>query len=400
MGIPIPLDRVFLLICLALLARDHRAQLLRRVIRWRPIHMLLALLVAVAVSSAFWAGTWRSRVGVYSLLDRLGIVPFLLFALAPVLVPDERRRTQLLMVLAGLGAYLGLTTLFEAVKLNALVWPHYINDPSIGIHFGRGRGPFAEAVANGLALFATGTAAGIVGWQRQRRPEGVVCLAICGLCTVSLFFTLTRAVWLAGCVGILVAAIAARPVRTVVVRAAPLLAVAIVVALLVIPGLRTATHQRTSDQRSIWDRLNTNNAATAIVAAHPLTGVGWEGFVTAAPSYMRQAASYPLTGDDLEVHNVLLSHAAELGLPATALWLVCLGGSVGLALVTRAEGDLQLWRLGLLVLAIDWAVTGSFTPLAYAFPNLLLWLWTGIVLTPYLSRSVKPSARWLGARAS
>ena len=49
----------------------------------------------------------------------------------------ERKRQMLLTALVVLGAYLGLTALFEMAGPHALVWPKYIMDPNYGIHFGR-----------------------------------------------------------------------------------------------------------------------------------------------------------------------------------------------------------------------------------------------------------------------
>src|SRR5205085_1804298 len=82
-----------------------------------------------------------------------GVLLFAIFYVAPVAFRKASERRMLLALLVGMGAYLGLTTLFETVHLNALVFPRYILNPNIGTHFGRGRGPFVEAVTNGTALF-------------------------------------------------------------------------------------------------------------------------------------------------------------------------------------------------------------------------------------------------------
>src|SRR5438093_1302521 len=71
--------------------------------------------------------------------------------------------------LVALGAYLGLTAVFEGLGLDALIVPRYIADPGAGIHFGRARGPFVEAVADGLALFGCGVAAA-VAFTHWRAP--------------------------------------------------------------------------------------------------------------------------------------------------------------------------------------------------------------------------------------
>ncbi len=128
----------------------------------------------------------------------------------------------------------------------------------------------------------------------------------------------------------------------------------------------------------MWDRYNTNSAAVRMVEARPLFGFGWQTFPTTGPDYMRQADTYPLSGAGLEVHNVFLSHAAELGLVGATLWAVALFGAVGGAIVRRGPPELQPWRVGLLAIFVAFLVAANFGPLSYPFPNLLLWTWAGV----------------------
>ena len=97
-------------------------------------------------------------------------MPFLLFLTAPLAFRTQRQRQVLLVTFVTLGAYLGLTVVFETVKLDALVFPKYILDPHYGIHAGRGRGPFVEAVTNGLALFTCSVvcAIAVAQWHDRR----------------------------------------------------------------------------------------------------------------------------------------------------------------------------------------------------------------------------------------
>src|ERR1700733_11567473 len=153
-GIPLPLDRLTIFggiaatVLRSWLSEDTPRLELRRV------HWLMALLILYAVGSAAWSNTLTSHGPLFALLDRLGVVPFLLFLVAPAAFPTERDRRMLMGALTLLGAYLGLITLFEAIGAKDLVVPHYITNPNLGIHIGRGRGPFLEAGANGMALFA------------------------------------------------------------------------------------------------------------------------------------------------------------------------------------------------------------------------------------------------------
>jgi hypothetical protein len=69
---------------------------------------------------------------------------------------------------------------------------------------------------------------------------------------------------------------------------------------------------------------------------------------------MRQQPGYPITGTGREVHNVFLSHAAELGIPGLLLWLAAFGGAVWRGFsrrwqrapgpAVRGEVDPRTWR--------------------------------------------------------
>lgn len=61
----------------------------------------------------------------------------------------------ILKTLLLIGIYLAFTAVFERYKLNDLVWPKYILDPSVGDHFGRSRGPFVNSGVMGRYLTVT-----------------------------------------------------------------------------------------------------------------------------------------------------------------------------------------------------------------------------------------------------
>jgi hypothetical protein len=80
----------------------------------------------------------------------------------------------------------------------------------------------------------------------------------------------------------------------------------------------------------------------------------------------------------IEVHNVFLSHAAELGLPGAALYLLAWGMAVGTPLLRRPSPEWQPWRRASLAVAVTWATVAAFGPLSYPFANSALWLFAGI----------------------
>ena len=390
LGLPIGLDR--LLILAAVMAMGLRVPLFgtghRRTLTPRAFALaaLLCVVVTAAVLSALWAGTLTDHEPQFALLDRLGIVPFLAFMLAPRLFRTDRERDVLLVVLVGLGLYLGLTAVLEGIGADALVFPRYITDPHLGLHAERARGPFLEAVPNGFALFACAVV-GVLAAARWRGIPRALALVAVVLCAVGIVFTLTRSVWLAAVLGSLAALAMHGRTRRWIVPGAAVGAVLVVGLLAIVPGLAGSTSDRANDQRPVWDRLNSNAAALRMVDERPLAGFGWYRFLEASPTYYRQSDAYPLTGVGVYVHNAFLSNAVELGVPVTLLWIAALVAALAAALSGRASPAEAPWRLALVAIAVSWLVVANFTPMGYAFPHLLLWTWAGVVWARVQGRS-------------
>jgi O-antigen ligase len=378
MSVPLPLDRVAVLGGIgAAVVRSLFDDSIPR-IRVRIVHWLMLLLVLYAVGSAAWSGTLTSHEPLFALLDRLGLVPFLLYLIAPVAFHSEHQRRILAVGLLVLGAYLGLITLFEAVHVNSLVIPHYILNPDLGIHAERGRGPFLEAGANGLAMFICLIAAVLTfPWWRDRRGRAVA-IAVIVLCIAGILFTLTRQTWVGAAGGTVAAMLAHRRLRALLPITAAGAAVVVLLALAVVPGLSASVSGRTSSQGPVWDRLNSDAAALRMIAARPALGFGWGEFGKASVPYYRLAATYPLTSVG-EAHNDPLSNAAELGLIGAGLWAVILVVGLGGAARRPRLEAVEPWRLGLIAVVVAWFIQANFTPLDYAFDNYAVWLWAGVV---------------------
>jgi O-antigen ligase len=269
--------------------------------------------------------------------------------------------------------------LFERTGLTSLVVPRYITDPTLGITFGRSRGPFLEAGANGLAMFDCMAAAAITlpYWQGRPRMRAAV-IGVMVLCAAGLFFTLTRQVWVGAAVGTAVAMLCDRRLRRILPVTAVGAALVVVIALAFVPGLSSSVNNRTNDQSSVWDRLNSDAAALRMVETRPALGFGWGEFGTASTPYYRLAATYPLSTINT-AHNMPLSNAAELGLVGAGLWLVI--GLMGIVAPAfgRAPPAVEPWRLALIAVGIAWIVQANLSPLDYAFDNYMVWLWAGIV---------------------
>jgi O-antigen ligase len=120
-----------------------------------------------------------------------------------------------------------------------------------------------------------------------------------------------------------------------------------------------------------------------------------------SPDYMLQQPGYPITGLDIEVHNVFLSHAAELGIPGLLLWLAGFLGALRWAFVPALKAMLvgrgkpgrgpppdqetKLWLAGGVAIVLCYFVIANSAPFSEPLPNALLWIWLGILAAPYTS---------------
>jgi O-antigen ligase len=390
LGVPGPLSPDRLLLAGGILALLLRAPPVRNRPRLEisPVHWVLAFAAVYALGSAFVAGTLSERDAFFKIIDAFGVMPFLLFLVAPLAFAGTHQRQVLLVTFVVLAAYLGLTVLFETAKLDALVWPKYILDPNYGIHVGRGRGPFVDAVANGLALYTCAVACAIAAatWRSPLSRASASALGL--LCVVGAFMSLERSVWIGAVLGTAVAMLATRGLRRYFVPVAAAVAVAVVAALVLIPGLARSAHERATNSSTVWDRKNLARAGTNMLEAKPLFGFGWSRFASESRDYFQQAFDYPLTATKAGLHNTPLTYAVDLGLVGATLWFVGVIFGIGSALTARGPPDLVPWRVGLLATAVASLVVSNSVP-PTAWLNRSIWLFAGVV---YSARYVWPAA--------
>jgi putative inorganic carbon (hco3(-)) transporter len=362
----------------ALLVRDPRLGQ-RPYLRLTPTHVVLLVAAAFAICSAVAAGTIWQQATIFPLVDRFGLVPFLLFLVGPIAFAEESQRLILLGTFLAIGTYLGVIALLQGLGLNSLVFPRYIVDLSTEVQAGRARGPFLDDALNGVSVFFCAIVAAIAylsfpqAWMRR------VAAAVAVLCLFDLLFTQERSVWVGAIAATLCAAAAAPALRRRLALALPLAGLALVAAFVLVPGLYRQTTERIGDQRTEWDRLNLDKAAENMIVARPLFGFGLGTFKERNDPYFEQSPDFPLTNTTGELHNLFLSIGAELGLIGGSIWLLGLALAVGGAVLVRGPPELYPWRIGLIAIAVMWLIVANLVPMVQAFPNQALWLWAGVV---------------------
>ncbi|MFK5690596.1 O-antigen ligase family protein [Ornithinimicrobium sp. LYQ92] len=373
--LPISPDRVLIPLAIVLLLRDPTRP------RLRPglVHALMVAFVLWTVVSMIWHGNLLESVHLYALLDRT-VLPFLMFVLAPLIFTDVARRDLLLKMLTVLGLYLAVTAVLEIVAPQ-LVFPRYIMDEEVGLHFGRARGPFAGAEAMAMALAVTAGAAGLLATRRLRRWTSLGALVML-LSLFGVVLTTTRSVWVGLAVALVVLLVLVPTLRSWIPAMAGAGMLGLGAVALLMPSLVEDITERSASAGPIYDRLSSNAAALRLLGEMPLTGIGWRRFYPDGAEWARQSDSFPMNNATIEVHNVILSRGAELGIPAMLVFVaIIVLGPVRWALArlpVDAAPDLRGWSVLSAVIVTVWLVAGSFGPMSNPFPNYAVWLIAGI----------------------
>lgn len=374
-GLPVSPDRILLPLAVVLLWLDPG----RPRARWGVVPALMAVFIGWTVISMVWHGNVLNSSPLFALLDRT-VMPFLMFLLGPLIFTTTERRDLLLKSLTIMGLYLGITAILEQWAPQ-VVFPRYIVDPQVGMHFGRSRGPFAGAEAMAMALAVCAGAALLLRSRRAPRWSALS-LIVAGLCMFGVVLTTTRSVWVGVAAGVLVALVLSPELRRWIPAMGIAAAAGAAGVIFLLPSLRDSILERSLTAGPIYDRLSSNAAALRVLEDLPLTGIGWRRFYPHGGEWARQSDEFPLNNAVIEVHNVVLSRAVELGLPAVLVFLlIIILGPVRSALPAAplpGHPDLPGWRVLSGYVVSVWLVAGLFGPLSNPFPNYSVWLIAGV----------------------
>ena len=320
-----------------------------------PMLGLVVLAVIRALRDPFDAQTW-------SLVASKFVVPLVLFHVAILIFrgASARRHFEIFVILAL--AYLVVTAIAFLVDIRALIFPRFILDDSLGIHADRARGPFLQAVANGMSLNILGILA-ISLAQKQRTVVLLLWLAL----PLAVLATMTRAVWIAfafstvalgfrlglprlrrACLGL------------VLIGAATTLAIGFTD-----NSLANTVRERTAERGPVEVRMAVYDAAWNMFQERPLTG--W----TAGGMYAelaRRMQGYHLR--TFYVHNTYLSLLIVFGVPGFVLYGILFFNLFRLGR-TRAAADqsppLNALRKAWPILLCVYLFNAFFVDMAYQF---------------------------------
>ncbi len=342
-----------------------------------PVIVPFALLTLLATGSAalqqYRAQTWSVVAAEY-------IVPLAMFVLARYIFVTGEAVQRLFTIATILLAYLIFTAVAWMAGLDALVFPRFILDPSLGIMVDRARGPFLQAVANGSAL----TILGLLWWyrwQQQGFRKGWASIWAAGL-PPAIIATLTRSVWLAFATSFAMVTIGS-PNRTArrLGTLGAIFAATMAATLLAIPPFHQMIAKRTEERSPVEFRLAVYRAAVGMFAEEPVLGYGTNTSADLLRNYVQ--------GYDLKVapaHNTYLEVTLEHGLIglglliATLVLLWRLGRRLpdGPGLVAHA-GLTKEFRLTWHAILVVYIINGMFVIMNYVFINALLFSVAGMI---------------------
>lgn len=391
LGVPLSPDRVLVPFALVLMVLDRD----RLRLRWDAVHTLMVVFVGWTLVSMIWFGNLLDSTSLFALLDRT-LIPFILFATAPLFFDTPQRRGLLLKFLTLIGLGLGLLAILE-IAAPQLVFPPYIANPDVGDHFGRARGPFVAGDALGVSVLLCGFAAVLLARRSHGRWRRLA-VVVAPLSVVAAALSLTRSVWVGGIVAIVVGAALVPRLRARLLAGLAVTTALVIGAILAVPALQEAAAERLGQTGPIYDRLGSSQAALGVLADYPLTGIGWRRFYPGGADWVRQSDLFPMNSVVIEIHNVPLSRAAELGIPAAVVLALIMLLGPGRTLVRRPPSlEWGQWRILAGAAFALWFVTGLASPMAIPFPNNIAWLLAGVATAPWAllgaSGSTAPGTR-------
>lgn len=270
-----------------------------------PMLGLMALAVLRVLREPFDAQMW-------SIIASKYIVPFALFHVAVLVFRGEAQRRHFAVFVCLALAYLVFISIAFLADARSLIFPRFILDESLGFHPDRARGPFLQAVANGVSLNILGILV-LALPQKRKIVARLLWLAL----PVAILATMTRAVWIAFAFSAMV--LGFRRIKRRVLAACALLAVASLLAVAAVSfnnhALKTALGERTEERGPVEARLAVYDAGWAMFQERPLTG--W----SAGRMYAelgRRMSGYRLR--TFYVHNTYLALLVEFGVPGLALY--------------------------------------------------------------------------------
>lgn len=245
------------------------------------------------------------------------LIPLAIYIVARNLKYDEKQVDWFLIAMTLFGVYLAVIGIFEGLGLYGFVFPRYIADPKVGLHFGRARGPMVQSISYGVYLCGCLLATCLL-WYRTPGKMRWFILGLVPLFLAAIFFTKTRTVWMGGGLSLLVGVFLTMQgkARTVLLTGMVGCALLVLVAKSdAIMGLKREGSAEDT-KRSVSMRASFTYVSWEMFLDRPLLGHGFSQFKKAKLPYLadRNVDLVLESIRDYDHHNTFLSVLSDLGL--------------------------------------------------------------------------------------
>jgi O-antigen ligase len=260
------------------------------------------------------------------------LVPLALFAVLRLAPVSPGQLKPLVACLALLGLYLAATAVFEVTRQWQFVFPKFIADPTLGIHFGRARGPMLQSVRLGMCLLLV-----LMCWpvftvwlKPNSKSLWMATLVVVPALLLGIFLTYTRSIWMGAALvlGVQVCACLQGVPRKLALVGAML----VVVLGLAVKGKDLVAFKReysaAETRESTYMRASFAYVSWKMFQDRPVAGFGFNQFQVHNRSYLSDRST------DLRLesirgyvhHNSFLSLLVDLGLVGFALYSAVIVG--------------------------------------------------------------------------
>ncbi|HXY03466.1 MAG TPA: O-antigen ligase family protein [Terriglobales bacterium] len=354
-----------------------RACVLRETLRiGGTITWLLLVLLLLALRDAL-AQPYAAEI--WSVFAAKWFVPLVLFIAAANIFRSKIEFGQFETFSLIVFLYLSATAIFFITGLKTFIFPRFILDESLGIHADRARGPFLQAVANGVALNLLGLIA--LDSFRRGRLRGVWSLLLVVVWPLAILATKTRAVWFS-----FAASLVALPLFTSSHRlrrtclAMVVCGVVVLAAVISLPDHHRSLGERLQEDSPVEFRMEIYEAGWEMFLSKPIAGWGGKEMQV---ELSRRISDFQQ--EEYYFHNTFLEILVQYGVIGLTLylWMIFELFWVGRRPVQEHPGQASfldnqfraLWPILLLVYLIN----AMFVVMNYQFVNGLVFSIAGML---------------------
>jgi putative inorganic carbon (hco3(-)) transporter len=370
-----PIDRVAF--CALVLLLYVRLCILRQPLRTYPVTWPLLGLLLIGLWDAL---TQPYDPQAWSLFAAKWTVPFVLFHIAGLVFQDDSSLRKLEIFLLMVLVYLTAISILWLIGAKSVMFPQFITDEGIGIHADRARGPFLQAVANGVCLNLLGLIA--LDSFRRRKLPGLVAAVLFFAVPLALLATKTRAVWISAALSVLVLACFGSTLRLRRIAVTWCVAATVGLGILFLYGSRgDAIAERALDRSPVDFRNEMYRAGWQMFTQKPALGWGNEWLIQ--PEVEKRISTFH--PEYYVFHNTFLELAVQRGLLGLGLyaWLMICLFRLSRTMAAASESASafsnrhfrKLWPLLLVVYLLN----ATAVVMNYQFVNAVLFTIAGIL---------------------